>query len=197
MPIGFLTTAERERLNRFCEPIPNDDLSVLFLLSEADHRAINKQREDHTRLGFALQLCAFRYLGFALDDLTTTPWDAVVFVAQQLGVPPETIHAYDAQMKTRTTHLQQVQAYLGFRPATLLDFYGLHTWLVERALEHDKPTLLLQLACDELHREQIVRPGLTRNMAFCPVPLPATHSSHRQAPGRGCGSAGPERRVVG
>jgi hypothetical protein len=35
-------------------------------------------------------------------------------------------------------------------------------WLVERALEHDKPSLLLQLACDEFHRERIVRPGLTR-----------------------------------
>lgn len=35
-------------------------------------------------------------------------------------------------------------------------------WLVERALEHDKPTLRLQLACDELRRERIVRPGLTR-----------------------------------
>jgi Tn3 transposase DDE domain/Domain of unknown function (DUF4158) len=34
--------------------------------------------------------------------------------------------------------------------------------LGERALEHDKPSLLLQLACDKLRREQIVRPGLTR-----------------------------------
>jgi hypothetical protein len=92
MPIGFLTTAERERLNRFPEQIPHDDLSAFFLLSEADHQAINKQREAYTRLGFALQLCALRYLGFAPDDLATTPWDAVVFVAQQLGVPPDTTH---------------------------------------------------------------------------------------------------------
>jgi TnpA family transposase len=40
--------------------------------------------------------------------------------------------------------------------------YALQTWLGERALEHDKPTLLLQLACDKLRREHIVRPGLTR-----------------------------------
>ena len=39
---------------------------------------------------------------------------------------------------------------------------ALTTWLVERALEHDKPTLLLQLACDKLRRDQIVRPGITR-----------------------------------
>jgi hypothetical protein len=59
-------------------------------------------------------------------------------------------------------HLQQVQAYLRFRKALPLDLYALTLWLVERALEHDKPTLLLQLACDELRRERIVRPGLTR-----------------------------------
>ena len=51
---------------------------------------------------------------------------------------------------------------LGFRRATPLDFYALHTWLVERALEHDKPTLLLQLACEKLYREKMVRPGVTR-----------------------------------
>ena len=33
---------------------------------------------------------------------------------------------------------------------------------MERAIEHDKPTLLFQLACDKLRRDQIVRPGITR-----------------------------------
>lgn len=162
MPIGFLPPADRDRLNGFPAQIPDDDLRAFFLLSEADQQVINHQREAHTRLGFALQLCALRYLGFAPDDFETTPWEAVVYVAQQLAVPPEALHTYGRRMKTRTTHLQQVQAYLGFRLATPLDFYALQTWLVERALEHDKPTLLLQLACDKLRRDQIVRPGLTR-----------------------------------
>src|SRR2546426_12726909 len=131
MPIGFLPPADRDRLNHFPAQIPDDDLRAFFLLSDADQQVINHQREAHTRLGFALQLCALRYLGFAPDDLSTT-------------------------------HLQQVQAYLGFRLATPLDFYALQTWLVERALEHDKPTLLLQLACEKLYREKIVRPGVTR-----------------------------------
>ena len=56
----------------------------------------------------------------------------------------------------------QIQRYLGFRLATPLDLYALQTWLEERALEHDKPMLLLQLACDQLHHDRIVRPGLTR-----------------------------------
>jgi hypothetical protein len=35
-------------------------------------------------------------------------------------------------------------------------------WLLERALEHDKPSLLLQLLCEKLYQEKIVRPGITR-----------------------------------
>jgi hypothetical protein len=162
MPIGFLTAAERERLDRFPEQIPNDDWFVYFRLSQADLDAVDRQREAHTRLGFALQLCALRYLGFAPDDLSTAPWEAIVYVANQLGVPPESIHAYGARMATRTEHLQRIQVHLGFRKALPLDFYALQTWLLERALEHDKPTLLLQLACEKLRREQIVRPGVTR-----------------------------------
>jgi TnpA family transposase len=93
MPIGFLTTAERDRLNRFPVPIPDDDLFAFFQLSEADHTVINQQREDHTRLGFAP------------DDLQTAPREAIVYVARQLGIPPEAFAAYGRRIPTRTTHL--------------------------------------------------------------------------------------------
>src|SRR5437016_5899762 len=143
MPIGFLTEAEREQLNRFPEHIPEEDLRIVFLLSEADHQAVNRQHDDHTRLGFALQLCTLRYLGFVPTALSTAPSPAVAYVAEQLNVLPEVIDAYGSRIATRTMHLQQVQRHLGFRRATPLDLYGLQTWLLERALEHDKPTLLL------------------------------------------------------
>jgi TnpA family transposase len=135
MPIGFLTTTERDRLNRFPAQIPAEDLRVFFLLSDADQTAINKQREAHTRLGFAMQLCALRYLGFAPDDLSTAPWEAVVYVAQQLAASPDALATYGRRIPTRTLHLQHVQAHLGFRSATPLDMYALHMWLVDRALE--------------------------------------------------------------
>jgi TnpA family transposase len=118
MPIGFLTTADRLRLNRFPEQIPDEDLSAFFLLSEADQQAINQQHsEAHTRLGFALQLCALRYLGFAPDDLMTAP-RAVEYIAQQLGAAPQALTAYGTRRPTRTTDFQHVQAYLHFRLAT-------------------------------------------------------------------------------
>ena len=92
MPIGFLTATERDRLNHFPTPIPNEDLQAFFLLSEADQHVINHQRETHTRLGFALQRCALRYLGFAPDDLRTAPEAVLLYVARQhsgeLRIPP-------------------------------------------------------------------------------------------------------------
>jgi hypothetical protein len=118
-----------------------------------------------TVLGYALQLCTLRYLGFVPTDFTATPEVAVTFVAEQLGIAPRVLTLYDNR-RTQSDHRRYVRVYLGFRQATPLDVYALQAWLVARALEHDKPTLLLQLACEKLHRERIVRPGVTRLERF-------------------------------
>ena len=68
-----------------------------------------------------------------------------------------------------------MRAYLGFRQATPIDVYALQTWLLARALEHDKPTLLLQLACEKLYRERIVRPGVTRLERFVATARETAH----------------------
>lgn len=165
MSTSFLTAAERERWQRFPETIPQDDLAVYFLLSDDDTREVNRQREPFNRLGYALQLCALRYLGFVPTDFTATPEVVVTFVAEQLAIAPRVLALYDNR-ETQSDHRRHVRTYLGFRPATPMDVYALQTWLLARALEHDKPTLLLQLACEKLYRERIVRPGVTRLERF-------------------------------
>jgi TnpA family transposase len=42
-----------------------------------------------------------------------------------------------------------------------LDFKNLSGWLLERALEHDKPTLLFSMICKKLYSDKIIRPGIT------------------------------------
>jgi TnpA family transposase len=162
MPVDFLSAAERECWQRFPETIPHDDLVAFFWLSEHDVREVHRQREPQNRLGYALQLCTLRYLGFVPEELQTTPPEVVTFVAEQLAVAPTVLTAYARRRRTQTDHQLSVQTYLGFRYLAPLDWYALQAWVVERALEHDKPTLLLQLACEKLHRDKIVRPGVTR-----------------------------------
>lgn len=162
MPGRILTAAERERLDRFPEEISHQDILTHFTLSPMDKQFIGERRGEHNRLGVALQLMALRYLGFCPKELNSVPTSVVNYVAKQLEVSPGILSAYGTRDQTRTSHLQEIQVYLGFRQAKPEDLEMLAKWLVERAMEHDKPTLLLQLAAQKLQASKIVRIGITR-----------------------------------
>lgn len=158
----FLSAAERERLNRFPTDIPKEDLIAYFTLTPADMNQIPVKSAMHNRLGFAMQLCALRYLGFSPDNMDTAPPSVVAFVGRQVGVEPDALAAYGDRPQTRSEHLLEIMAYLGFRRVSADDLNELSKWLLERALEHTRPTLLFQLASEKLKAEKIVRPGVTR-----------------------------------
>lgn len=161
MPVNFLTSAERARLSRFPDRVPESDLIQYFTLTAEDLRRVERQRQPSNRLGFALQLCALRYLGFCPDDSRHAPSEVVEYLARQLGTTTEELSHYARRAQTRTEHSRQVASYLNFRPADEKDLDALAAWLLERAMEHDKPSLLFQLAAEKLYREKIVRPGVT------------------------------------
>jgi TnpA family transposase len=162
MPVQLFTEAERARRNRFPEAIAYEDLVTFFTLSERDLDSIPRYSASHNRPGYALQLCALRLMGFVPDDLISAPPAAVAFVAQQLVVDPDVLAAYGARAHTRQDHLHVAQVHLGYRKVDREDFKTLADWLLERALEHDKPTLLYELICEKLRTEQLLRPGVTR-----------------------------------
>lgn len=161
MPIGFLSDAERERLDSFPAQVVPGDLDTYFTLSRSDRRQIPQTTSAANRLGFALQLGALRFLGFCPDDLSTVPEAVVAYVARQLDIASGELARYGRRGQTRTEHLRQIRCYLGFRKPTAGDLAQLESWLVDRALEHDRPTLLLQQACEHLLRIRIERPGVT------------------------------------
>ncbi len=161
MPGQFLTIAERERLSKFPQEISKEDVITFFTLTGEDLNQIPTTSADYNRLGFALQLSALRFLGFCPDELMTTPSEVVTYVAKQLKIDSPSLDAYGQREHTRTDHLQQIRQYLGFRKASEADLTTLLEWLLQRALEHDKPTLLFQMATDWLYKQKIVRPGVT------------------------------------
>ena len=161
MPGRFLTDAERERLTRFPAEVPPEDLVSAFTLSPKDITKVLLHRGQPNYLGFGLQMCAVRYLGFTPDDLLTAPSSVVKYVARQLGVSPEALKQYGTRPQTRTDHLQEILSYLEFREAVAIDLQALAAFLLERALEHDKPMVLFQMGCSHLKSEHIVRPGVT------------------------------------
>ena len=53
MPIGFLSDAERERLDSFPAQVVPGDIETYFTLSRADRRQIPRTASPANRLGFA------------------------------------------------------------------------------------------------------------------------------------------------
>ena len=160
MPSTFLTFKERERLTSFPDEIPQWDLITYFTLTEHDGSLIGAYQSDANRLGAALQLCAVRYLGFCPTHLRTASNDVVAFLADQLQVEPGALQDYGKRRMTRSAHFNTVLHHLGFRRLQPNDHKAIVDWLTERALEHDKPTLLLQMISGR-------RPLTPISSAFC------------------------------
>jgi hypothetical protein len=161
MPIGFLTEAERARLNRFPDALTDVDIVQYFTLTPADRACLPVQTTAANQLGFAVQLGALRLLGYFPDEVMQAPVQVVEFVAQQLGLAASLLAGYGGRDQTRSDHQRRIQQHLGFSTVTPQDSQTLLAWLVERALEHDRPTVLLQLLCDRLRCQRWVRPGVT------------------------------------
>lgn len=113
MPGRFLSEAERDRLRNFPDSITPDDLITYFTLSQEDLAEVNKRRRDHNRLGFALKVCALRYLGFCPEDLATAPPEAIVYVARQIGVVPGVLSDYGGRRQTTTARHRHTLGFAG------------------------------------------------------------------------------------
>ena len=161
MPVSFLSEIERVRFNSFPADLSNDDLISYFTLSESDLLQIPKTASAPNRLGVAIQIALFRFLGFHIIELHLLSELVINFVAQQIGVEAEQINFYGERDQTRTDHQRTIEKYLGFCHPTEEDYQRINAWLMERALEHDRPTLLLQLLCERFFAEKLVRPGFS------------------------------------
>ena len=87
MPVEFLTDVHLERYGRFQSDPTLFQLAEYFVLTPRDLLVIADLRFDHTRLGFALQLCTLRFLGTFLLDPTDVPALVLRTLCEQLGLP--------------------------------------------------------------------------------------------------------------
>lgn len=161
MPSRLLRPEDLAALDAFPAELSDDEVAVHYTLSPADLALVRDRRRRSNRLGLALQLCALRHLGFFPGALTDAPGPAVAWVATQVGADRADLDGYGTRYKTLLDHRTEVMAHARYRNADPGDLKRLHDWLTERALEHDRARLLVELALGWLHDERIVRPGLS------------------------------------
>ncbi len=162
MPVEILNDAEREKFNNFPNYIHEEDIIIFFTLSDSDKIEIKKRRKQHNQLGFAMQICALRFLGFSPNNLIQAPHEVINYVSEQLNIEPLLLNNYGKRGQTRSDHQKLVEKYLGLQKTSPEYLKTLSEWLTKRAIEHDNPVLLIQFACEKLFKDKIVRLGITR-----------------------------------
>lgn len=161
MSANWLNESEQKRFTCYPAHISESAAVTFFTLAEQDWQLLDKLRGDSNKLGFALQLGTLRLLGFVPENLQEAPLSVVEFLAGQLLVKHELLADYGSRSQTRSDHFIEICKYLGFHRASETEEAEIDEWLAERALEHDRPLLLLQILCERLHAQKIIRPGLS------------------------------------
>jgi hypothetical protein len=112
---------------------------------------------------YAVQLCTLPWLGFVPDAVDSAPPVAVARLVERLGLALEAIEGYGRRAHTRSDHLLLVARYLGWKsaPAGGGEMKEVEQFLLDRAMEHDSPTLLFNLATEFLMSTKTIRPGVS------------------------------------
>ena len=96
--------------------LPSDEPLLVrhWTLGGAEIAAAERRRGGHNQLGFALQLCAFRYPGRLLRPGDIIPEPALRFVAGQLRVGADALASYAIRPQTRREQLDALREDFGF-----------------------------------------------------------------------------------
>ena len=111
-----ITDAQLEAL--LALPTAEPDLIRHYTLSPADLAVIARRRRPHNRLGFAIQLSALRFPGRLLQPGEVVPRQVLVFVADQLDLPPDVLADYAARPQTRYDQLDALYSVYRFQTFT-------------------------------------------------------------------------------
>ncbi len=152
-----LTEAQLDSL--LALPAAEADLIRHWTLLPADLPAIERRRGEHNQLGYALQLCAFRYPGRLLRPGEAIPEAVLHFVAGQLRISADALVAYAVRPQTRREQLNGLRDTFGFRMYAPGHGRALLTWLLPVALATTSAFNVAVALMDELRRRQIVAPG--------------------------------------
>lgn len=115
-----------------------EELLTHFTLSPHELDLIGDSKADHTLLGFAVLLKYFHYEGRFPSHKQEVPSLIIAHLAQQLGIVPEKILAYDWEGRTIKAHRAAIRTFLQVREATLADEEAMIEWLCHQVLPEQR-----------------------------------------------------------
>jgi TnpA family transposase len=158
---------ERQRAILFGLPDDEETIIRFYTLSDEDIAIIRKRRGPHNQIGFALQVCAFRFPGRLLQPGELIPARMLAFTAAQLGFPEEDLKGYALRTPTRYEHSSGLQEVYGYQAFSGAARNAMRRWLVTAA-EHVKDNFdLARGFLEELRRQRIIVPAASTVERLC------------------------------
>ncbi|WP_273795221.1 Tn3 family transposase, partial [Brucella intermedia] len=166
MPRRIVLTA-RQRSSLF--DLPTDEASLLkyYTLADDDIAHIRTRRKARNRLGFALQLCAFRYPGRLLTSDDIIPAEMVKFIAAQLGMQTDDLDGYAIREETRREHLLELRALYEYRTFTGRTAGELRDWLYVQAEDARSNEDLAHRFVERCRQTEIIVPAISTIERLC------------------------------
>jgi len=152
-----------------------------YTLSRADLDLIAKKRTASNQLGFAVLMCGMRFPGRVLDVTETPPAAVLVFIADQVGVPPAQFVTYRQRPTNRREHVAELMAVLGCRAFDTDAYRELLALAVSLAQGTPRAERLVQSVIDEARSRHILLPTRRAIDLLCLGPV---HAANRCCSGR-------------
>lgn len=163
MPVSFLTEQQRNHYGRFAGELSPEQLNRYFHLDDSDRQLVNSHRGDHSRLGFAIQLCTARFLGTFLEDLSDVPAGVSNCLARQLQIEQLSCLFHYRHTETRWDHAAEIRRHCGFKDfGDLGALFRLNRWLYALCWTGtDRPGVLFDRATTWLITQKVLLPAVT------------------------------------
>ena len=130
-----------------------------YVLSDRALITIRRRKGAANQLGFALQLCAFRWPGRLIRPGEMIPGEMLAFISNQLGFNEADLAGYGTRSTTRYQHSSALQTIYGYRPFEGKARRELRDWLVVQAGESRTNVGLASRFLEKMRRKQIIVPG--------------------------------------
>ena len=134
---------------------------AIWVLPDDDIEHIRTRRHAHNKLGFALQLCAFRYPCRLLTAGEIIPLPVTEFLAAQIGVKPHELAGYAETNVTRRRHLIDLRSIYGYKMFSGRGAHDLKTWLEGEAETARSNEDLVKRFIGECRRTHTILPGIS------------------------------------